>query len=195
MRNSGRKETKLKLSVLEDLQGKNRSTPKERRTSRATHQVSGGVKVVGRGKASDSGKNCRDRRQRCSRVSDQRGQNTGDDRTRGTEVVGKRVVKHSATVPAPAAAPVAPLPSPAAATGTPALPSPNAAVTPLLYHAVSVTAPAAAGGTPALPSRGAAVTPPPLPPAAAAAAAAAASVPSQTAHAPPSPSKGDADHG
>ncbi|CAI7839729.1 unnamed protein product [Closterium sp. NIES-54] len=48
---------------------------------------------------------------------------------------------------------------------TPALPSPVAAVTPLLSSAVSVTAPAATGGTPALPSPGVAVAPPLLSPA------------------------------
>ncbi|CAI7866548.1 unnamed protein product [Closterium sp. NIES-53] len=54
MRNSGRKETKLELPVLQDLQGKDRSTPKGRRKSSATHQVSGVVKVVGRGTATAS---------------------------------------------------------------------------------------------------------------------------------------------
>ncbi|CAI7932447.1 unnamed protein product [Closterium sp. NIES-54] len=88
----------------------------------------------------------------------------------------------AATVPAHAAAPMAPpLPSPiaaaaapAAVTGTPALPSPVAVMTPLLSPAVSVTAPAAVGGTPALPSPGAAVTPPLLSPATTATAPAAA---------------------
>ncbi|CAI5967121.1 unnamed protein product [Closterium sp. NIES-64] len=100
--------------------------------------------------------------------------------------------------------------APVAASGTPAQPSLGAAGTaPLLSPAVSVTAPDAAGGTPALPSPGAAVTPPLhspaaavtpplLSPAAAAAAAGdaatAATVPSQTAHAPPSPTEGNAAH-
>ncbi|CAI5988765.1 unnamed protein product [Closterium sp. NIES-64] len=113
----------------------------------------------------------------------------------------------AATVPAPAVAPVAPpLPSPAAttaapaaATGTPALPTPAAAVTPpLLSPGVSVTAPAAAGGTGALPSLGVAVSPPRPSPAAAVTpllSPAATTVSSQTAHAPPSPTEGDAAHG
>ncbi|CAI5967539.1 unnamed protein product [Closterium sp. NIES-64] len=62
---------------------------------------------------------------------------------------------------------------------------------------VKHTAPAAATRTPALPSRAATVTPPLLSPAAVATApaAAAAAVRSQTAHAPPSPTGGDAAHG
>ncbi|CAI7900259.1 unnamed protein product [Closterium sp. NIES-54] len=73
-----------------------------------------------------------------------------DNGTRGTEVVGQRVMKHTSTAAAraPPAAPVAPpllsptvaATTPAATAGTPALPSPGAAA----------IAPAAAGGTPAL---------------------------------------------
>ncbi|CAI7782208.1 unnamed protein product [Closterium sp. NIES-54] len=51
------------------------------------------------------------------------------------------------------------------ATGTPALPSPSAVVTPLLSPAMSLTVPAAAGGTPALPSPGVVVATPLLSPA------------------------------
>ncbi|CAI7796861.1 unnamed protein product [Closterium sp. NIES-54] len=128
----------------------------------------------------------------------------------------------AATATAPAAAlvtppvlsPAAVATAPAAAGGNPAQPSPGVAVTPLLSPAATATAPAAALVTPLLSPAAAAtgpsaaVTPPLLSPAAAVAPpllsraagietapAAAAVVPSQNAHAPPSPARGDAAHG
>ncbi|CAI7856602.1 unnamed protein product [Closterium sp. NIES-53] len=122
-------------------------------------------------------------------------------------------------LPSPTAAvtplhsPAAFVTAPAATGGTPALPFPGAAMTPpLLSPAAAATAPAAAVVTPPLLPLAAAMTPPLLSPAAASkialaataigtapaaafAATATAAVPSQTAHAPPSPTGGDAAHG
>ncbi|CAI7847601.1 unnamed protein product [Closterium sp. NIES-54] len=127
----------------------------------------------------------------------------------------------TATAPAatlvtpPLLSPAAAATAPATAGGTFALPSPGVAVTPsllspaatatapaaalvtppLLSPAAAATAPAAATMTPPLLSPAATVAPPLLSPAAATETTPAAAVPSQTTHAPPSPTGGDAAHG
>ncbi|CAI7812785.1 unnamed protein product [Closterium sp. NIES-53] len=167
MRSSGRKETKLELPILEDLQGKNRITPRERRTSRATHQVSGVVKAVGRGKASDSDNKCRDRRQRCSRRGTTREAVGGQEEVEHVsgeqgEMDCLHLLLQTETAAAAAAAMTPPLLSPDARTVS-AIPAADAAAA-------------------------AAVTPPLLSPyAPTETVAATAAVPSQTAPAPPSP--------
>ncbi|CAI7892334.1 unnamed protein product [Closterium sp. NIES-54] len=120
----------------------------------------------------------------------------------------------------PLLSPAVPVTAHAAAGGTPDLPSPGAAVTPplrspsatapapvaapvtppLLYPAAAANAPTTAVVNPPLLSPAAAVSPPLLSPAAmteiaSATATAAAAVPSQNAHAPPSPTGGDISHG
>ncbi|CAI7853203.1 unnamed protein product [Closterium sp. NIES-53] len=180
MRNSGCKETKLELPVLKDLQGKDRSTPKARRMSTATHQVSGAVKAVGRGEASDSlrddsggcgrtgGGGVCERRTRTRKETGQREQ----ERTVGDHEPSVQVLGHAGRPVAVAAAPpplasAATVPAPIAASVAPPLPSPAAAVTPLPSPAVSVTPPAATGWTSTLPSPGVTGTPPQISPPAA----------------------------
>ncbi|CAI7883926.1 unnamed protein product [Closterium sp. NIES-53] len=121
-------------------------------------------------------------------------------------MLGDLAATGTPALPSPAVAVIPPLLSPAVsattpagASGTPALPSPAAAVTrSLLSPPATASAPAAALVTPPLLSPAAAMTPPLRSPAAAIETAPvaidAAAVPSQTAHAPLSPTGGDAAH-